>query len=180
MTKAKVVIGTKEYSFEGDDAEDALNSIKYSTIPLRLVRAMGVKWTKKILWPTFASLQDGGKTRTTASLSLPSTLTSLLKKNTSGNLRASLDMNLNTQRFEASAKGEFTAEGLNFAFESDIDEAESTGLALRDSLNLISSYNVDVDEITFSVSPDKNPKTAAVDIDADVPSNLMKKDYSFS
>jgi hypothetical protein len=175
MTKATVRIGQKEYSFEGENLEDTLKSIKYTTVPIRIVRAMGIRWTKKILWPTFSAL---GKKSTTKSISisLPDTLTSLIESKTDGNLNASVDMNLNTEDFQASAQGEFNSDGLSLSFESNLDEAESTGEAIKDTFNLFSMYNVEVDHIEFSLNPDDYPKSLCINIDAAIPDRIRKKD----
>lgn len=174
MTEAKIKIGKKEYCFEGDSIEDALSSIKYTTVPLRIVRAMGISWTKKILWPTFSALGEKTDSRNIG-ITLPDTLTSLIESKTQGDLQASVDMSLNTNEFEASARGEFNSEGLNLSFESNLDEAEDTGEALKDTFNLFSIYNIDVDSIEFSVDPDNKPKNISIDVDAAIPDKLRKK-----
>lgn len=180
MTEAKVKIGGKEYTFEGDGAEDAISKIKYSRVPFKLVRAIGIKWTRKILWPTFRNLHDRYDGEAGVSITLPKTLKSLLQKKTEGDLNASLDMQLEADDFLASAKGTFDSDGLNLSFESEIEEADKTGNALRESLNLISSYNIDVDQITFEIDKSDSTPTALIDIDATVPRDLSKEQYSLS
>lgn len=174
MTEAKIKIGKKEYCFEGESIEDALSSIKYTTVPVRIVRAMGISWTKKILWPTFSALGDKTDSRNIG-ITLPETLTSLIESKTQGDLQASVDMNLNTNEFEASARGKFNSEGLSLSFESNIDEAEDTGEALKDTFNLFSIYNVEVDSIEFSIHPDNRPRDISIDVDAEIPHKLRKK-----
>lgn len=175
MTEATVKIGQKEYSFEGDDLEDTLKSIKYTTVPIRIVRAMGITWTRKILWPTFSAL---GKKSTTKSIgiSLPDTLTSLIESKTDGNLNASVNMNLNTEDFQASAEGKFNSDGLSLSFESNLDEAESTGQAIKDTFNLFSMYNIEVDHVEFSLQPDNYSKSLSIDVDAAIPDKIRKRD----
>lgn len=174
MTEAIVSIKNKKYNFQGDGARDALSKVKYSRVPFKLVRAIGVKWTKKILWPTFKTLHEKHDGYTDASITLPNTLQSLLQKETEGDLCASLDINLVSKDFSASAVGNFTTEGLELQFESEIEEVNTTGNALRDGLNLISAYNVDVDEIRLNVSQSGSNPTATIDIDATVPPDLSK------
>lgn len=174
MTEAKIKIAEKEYCFEGDSIEDALSSIKYTTVPIRIVRAMGISWTRKILWPTFSALGDKTDSRNIG-ITLPDTLTSLIESKTQGDLQASVDMSLNTTEFEASARGEFNSEGLSLSFESNLDEAEDTGEALKDTFNLFSIYNIEVDSIEFSIHPDNRPKNISIDLDAVIPDSLRKK-----
>ena len=96
MTKATVKVSGREYEFKGDNVRDALSSVKYSRVPFKIVRAMGLKWTRKILWPTFKNLQKAESLNRSVDISLPKTLRSLVEKQTSGELNASLDMNMET------------------------------------------------------------------------------------
>lgn len=180
MTKAKVKINGSEYTFEGDDAEDAISKVKYSRVPFKLVRAIGIKWTRKLLWPTFKNLHSKYNGRTSVSLTLPETLKSLLQKKTEGDLNASLDIELQAEDFSASAEGTFDSDGLNLSFESEIKEADKTGDALRESLNLISNYNIDVDEITFEIDKSNSVPNASINIDATVPKDLSQNSYGIS
>lgn len=180
MTKAKVKISGKEYTFEGDSAEDAISKIKYSRVPFKMVRAIGIKWTRKILWPTLRNLNDRYDGEKGVTLTLPKTIRSLLKEKTEGDLTASLDMKLQSDNFLASAKGTFSSDGLDLSFESEIDEADRTGSALRESLNFISDYNIDVDQITFEIDKSNADPTALIDIDATVPRDLSRKHHGIS
>lgn len=175
MTKATIRIGKKEYTFEGDDLEDAMKKVKYSRVPFSIVRAMGIQWTRKIVWPTFNALQKRGMNSASIDIRLPRTLTSIMKQKTGGSLDASLDMDLDSDTFEASAKGQFTSDGLELDFESEISEPEDTGNALKEAFKLLSSYNVDVEEIRFEIYPRSENKSATISVDTDVPRDIRRK-----
>lgn len=178
MTKVTVEIGDKTYSFEGEDVADAMKKIKYSRVPFSLLRAMGIKWTRKILWPTFQSLQNRGMNVASAEIELPRTLTSILKQKSDGNLDASVDMELDSEKFNASATGRFSSDALELEFKSQISEPDDTGNALKEGFKLLSSYNVVVEEVKFEIDPQRSSKTAKVSVNTDVPENLRKERIS--
>lgn len=172
MTKLRIEVKEKTYAFEGEDIHSALSSAKYSRVPLTLVRTMGITWSRKILWPTFKNLNKGRNKWTSADLSLPNTLRSILKSKTKGKLNADLNMNVRKEEFEAEASGRFTSSDLNLNFESSIEKAEKAGKALKEALNLFSNYNVDVKKIVFQVDKNNSDKRIDVSLDAAIPKDL--------
>jgi hypothetical protein len=173
MTKVNIEINNKTYSFEGENIQEALSSVKYSRIPLKIVRTMGFSWAKKILWPTFKNLNK--RKWTTVDVKLPSTLKSILNSKTNGNINAGISMNLCEEKFTAEASGRFKSSDLNLDFSSSIDRAEKVGNALKESLNLFSNYNIYVKKLTFKVSQyDDADKKANIHLDAVVPDNISQ------
>lgn len=179
MTEVEVKIGEKTYDFEGDDVQHALKKIKYSRVPVSLLRSMGIKWTKKIVWPTFKSLQKRGMNAASAQIDLPKTLTSILEQKSDGSLDASLDVDLDSETFNASASGQFTSEALELQFESQISEPKDTGDAIKEAFKLLSSYNVEVEQVKLEIDPTRDSKTAKFSVNTDVPKRLRKDANAF-
>lgn len=169
MTQVKVDIKDKIYTFKGDNAKDALKSVKISTVPVRLVRILGLSLTKQILWPTFSSLDHNPSHIETVSFNLPESITKILNKNIRGNLSANLDMSVQKNNFKATGSGKFDANNLDLGFETRLDQAEEVGVVMRDVLNLLSSYNINVKEIKIKIDGNKN---ANISLEANVPENL--------
>lgn len=163
-TELKIKVGSKEYVFQGENVEEALNSAKYSRAVLSIIRSLGLKWTKKIFWPV---LRRGSGKKVHTDLDLPDTITSILQNGMSGKIEALVDMDLEYDQFSASASGEFNSETLSFSFESEIDEAEETGMMMREALQIASQNRIDVDEVEFVIGDSSNGAT--VNVSATVP-----------
>lgn len=179
MTTSVIVkIDEKEYAFEGSDIDDALSKVKYSRVPFKLLRRMGVRWTKRIMWPTFKLLQDRSFGLGSVSVQLPNTVTSILRDRSDGELQASVDMSLDYDDFNANATATFSSDKIEIGFDGQIDEPEQTGNALRDVFKMLSTYNIDVDEVELDVQSNESPKNATVTVDTNVPKEIRKTKLS--
>lgn len=174
MTVVEVSVNSTKSKFEGHNAAEALGSMRYSIQSFRIVRCLGIKWTRKILWPTFASIQKNNL-KETGSIQVPNSLKNILEQNMAGRLEASLDVNIGKKRFQASADGVLSSTESNFSFQTKIYDAELIGQVLRDTLCLISSYNVTANKIILSAEKSQGEKNAYINLNADIPSEIYRE-----